>query len=95
MALSFISGILVCSLLLFGLKSVLPVQAETDSSSGISDNWTQSFANLLPDVEKIYRESLTMPFLKAQSKIYDEDIAQFYQELLNKSVLREPEDEEN
>jgi len=84
MALSFVSGLVVCGLLLFGVKSALPIRAETD-------NLSQSMVELLPDIEKIYRESLTTPFRKAESKIYDEDIAQFYQELLDNSVLYEPE----
>ena len=90
-AVSFISGIMVCGLLLFGAKSVVPIRAETDNLSDLSENLTQSFINLLPDIEMIYRESLTMPFKKAESKIYDEDIAQFYRELLDSSVLSEPE----
>ena len=99
MAISFIMGIVVCSLLLFGalfgIKSVLPIRAETDNLSGQSENLTQSLIGLLPDIEKIYRESLTMPFLKAESKIYDEDIAQFDRELLERSVLSEPGDGAN
>ena len=90
MAISFISGIMICGLVLVGVRSVVPIRAETDNSSGSSENLTQSLINLLPDIERIYHESLTMPFIKAESKIYDEDIAQFYQELLDKSVLREP-----
>ena len=86
---SFMSGILVCGLVLFGAKTVVPIRAETDNLSEMSENLTQSFINLLPDIEKIYRESLTMPFRKAESKIYDEDIAQFYQELMDNSVLSE------
>ncbi len=91
MAFSFISGLMVCGLLLFGVNTVLPIRAETDNLSSLSENVTQSFINLLPDIEKIYRESLTMPFRKAESKIYDEDIAEFYQELLDSSVLDESE----
>ena len=98
-ALSFISGILVCGLLLFGVKSVIPTQAQTDNStdnlSEQSETLTQSLINLLPDIEKIYHDSLTMPFRKAESKIYDDDIAEFYQELLDNTVLNEPEGETN
>ena len=86
-AFSFLSGIIVCSLILFGVKSFVPIQADTDNVSGPSDNLTQSLTDLMPDIEKIYKDSLTMPFRKAQSKIYDEDIAEFYQELLENSVL--------
>jgi len=95
MAFSFISGIMVGGLLLFGAKTVLPIRAETDNLTAGSANLSQSLIDLLPDIEKIYRESLTAPFRKAESKIYDEDIAQFYQELLDNSVLYEPEGETN
>jgi len=91
MALSFASGLLVCGLLIFGVKSAIPIRAETDNLGGLSDNLSQSMVELLPDIERIYRESLITPFQKAESKIYDEDIAQFYRELLDKSVLYEPE----
>ena len=94
-AFSFISGILVCGLLLFGVNTVIPIRAETDNLSEQSENLTQSFIDLLPDIERIYQESLTMPFRKAESKISDEDIAQFYQELLDNSVLSEQGSETN
>ena len=92
MAISFVAGVMVCGLLLFGLKSILPVRAENDSSSVSSENLTQGFLNLLPDFEKIYREALTLPFQKAESKIYDKDIAEFYRELLDKTGLRDSGD---
>jgi hypothetical protein len=95
MAISFLAGIMVCSVLLFGVKSVLPTRAETDDMSESSENLTQSFLDLLPDIERIYRESLTMPFRQAESKIYDEDIARFYRELLDNSVFYEPGGETN
>ena len=95
MALSFISGIIVSSLILFGVRSVVPIRAETDNVSEQSGNLTQSLVDLLPDIEKIYHESLTLPFRKAESKIYDEDIADFYQELLENSVLSERENGTN
>jgi len=87
-AISFIAGVIVCSLLLFGAKTVIPTLAETGSLSDTSENVTQSFIDLLPDIEKIYRESLIMPFEKAESKIHDEDIAEFYRELLDNTGLR-------
>jgi hypothetical protein len=92
MAISFIAGILVCCLMLFGVKMVMPVRADvTEDTAAVADNsTTNGLLNLLPDIEKIYRESLTMPFIKARSKIYDPDIAQFYQELLDKTVLYDP-----
>jgi hypothetical protein len=42
---------------------------------------------LLPDIETIYHDALTMPFIKAQSKIYDKDIAEYYQALMDKTGL--------
>ena len=92
-ALSFIAGVVVCSLLIYGLSFAMPIRAETmDNPGASSENVTFSLLNLLPDIERVYRESLTLPFIKAQSKIYDPDIAEFYQELLDKTVLYEPED---
>ena len=95
MVLSFISGLMVCGLILFGVKSAIPIRAETDNLSVPSENLTQSLVDLLPDIERIYHESLTAPFEKAGSKIYDEDIGQYYQELLGNSVLYEPDDGAN
>jgi hypothetical protein len=94
MALSFVSGLLVFGLVLFGVKSAIPIRAETDNLSAPSENLTQSMTELLPDIEKIYRESLITPFQKAESEIYDEDIGLYYQDLLDNSVFYEPEDVE-
>jgi hypothetical protein len=87
MAISFMAGMAVCSLLLFGVRMVLPVSAVTDDPEAASENTTDSLLNLLPDIEKIYRESLMMPFIKAESKIYDEDIAEYYRALMDKTGL--------
>jgi hypothetical protein len=86
MLVSFILGGVVCALLLIGAKSVLPIRADTDNTT--SDNATQGLMDLIPDIESIYQESLTMPFRKAESKIYDEDIAEFYGALMDKTGLR-------
>jgi hypothetical protein len=95
-AISFVCGAIVCCLLMFGAKTVIPTRAETSIPVDESDNVTQSFLDLLPDIEKIYRESLIMPFEKAESKIYDEDIAEFYSELLDNTGLRStPPEEQN
>lgn len=88
MVISFICGAIVCGLILFGAKTVIPTRAESDNSTDASENFTQSLLDLLPDFEKIYRESLILPFEKAESKIYDEDIAEFYRELLDNTGLR-------
>jgi len=89
MAISFIAGIVVCSLVLFGIRTVAPIFAVTDDLDGQSDNTSQGLVGLLPDIERIYYESLTLPFRKAESKIYDDDIAEFYRELLERTVLSE------
>ena len=72
----------------------MPIRAEdsgsTDNLTGLSENLTQNLIDLIPDIEKIYRESLTAPFVKAKDKIYDEDIAEFYQDLIDKTILSEP-----
>jgi hypothetical protein len=85
---SFFLGVVICGLLLWGAKMVMPTKADTDNTSGASDNVTQGLLDLLPDIEKIYEESLTTPFRMAESKIYDEDIAEFYGALLDKTGLR-------
>jgi hypothetical protein len=86
-AISFICGVVISCLIIFGVKPILPAQAETTASGGESENFTTSLTNLLPDFEKIYRDALTMPFIKAESKIYDPDIAEFYRELMEKTGL--------
>jgi hypothetical protein len=94
-AIIFVLGTMICSLVLFSLKTVTPIQAESSDLSEPSENLSQGLMDLLPDIEKIYHESLTFPFRKAESKIYDEDIAQFYQELLDRSGLGESADGTN
>ncbi|HJX12211.1 MAG TPA: hypothetical protein VJ377_01650 [Dehalococcoidales bacterium] len=88
-AFSFIFGVMVCVLLLFGVRTVIPTLAGSDNLSGLSEN--TSLVDLLPDIEKIYRESLTAPFKKAESKIYDPEIAEFYRELMDKTGLATPD----
>jgi len=85
---AFMSGVLVCGLLILGAKSVLPTRADVDASANTTENVTDSLVNLIPDIERIYKEALTMPFLKAESKIYDDDIAEFYSELLDRTGIR-------
>ncbi|OGO00239.1 MAG: hypothetical protein A2Y58_04105 [Chloroflexi bacterium RBG_13_51_52] len=90
MAISFICGVVICFLILYGVKPVLPAFAETATYEDESENVTQSLTGLLPDIEKIYREALTMPFIQAESQIYDEDIAGFYRSLMEKTGLTDP-----
>ena len=88
---SFMSGVVVCALLILGAMSVLPTQAFESDSDNVTDNITEGLTNLIPDFEKIYQEALTTPFIKAESKIYDEDIAEFYSELLDRTGIRPSE----
>jgi len=90
MLISFIAGIVVCSLIIFSMKTGTPTQAKEVSTIDGSNNSTLSLVKLIPDFEKIYRESLTMPFIKAESKIYDPDILEFYRELMDKTGLNDP-----
>ena len=90
-AISFFTGVAVCGLMLFAARPIIPTKAEDTASS---DNGTFSLVDMLPDIEKIYTESLYAPFEKAESKIYDPDIAEFYRELLDNTGLRRPQPEE-
>jgi hypothetical protein len=94
-AISFILGVTICGLAILGARTVLPIRAATDDSGEQSENTSGGLINFLPDIEKIYRESLTAPFQKAESKIYDEDIAEFYRELLDRTGLRSTDNGSN
>ena len=87
---SFICGAVICFLILYGVRPVLPAFAEEAPPSDESENVTQTLVGLIPDIEKIYRESLTTPFVQAESEIYDEDIADFYRTLMEKTGLTDP-----
>ncbi len=69
-------------MVLLVLVSAFPIRAH---SANISDNL--SLVDLLPDIEKIYREALIRPHQEAAKHIYDEDIAQFYNLLLQKTGM--------
>jgi hypothetical protein len=87
MAISFICGVIVCCLIIFGVRTVTPTKADTAGSIGESENNTLGLTNLIPDFEKIYRNALTEPFIKAEGKIYDADIADYYRGLMEKTGL--------
>ena len=87
-AISFILGVTICGLVILGARTVLPISAATDDIDEQSENVSRSLLDIIPDFEKIYRESLLSPFRRAESKIYDEDIREFYQELLESTGLR-------
>ena len=84
MVIGFFTGIAVCGLFVIWASAIIPTHADTQ---GISDNVTDNFTGLLPDIEGIYRESLNLPFEMAESKIYDEDVAEFYRELMERTGL--------
>jgi hypothetical protein len=86
-ALSFICGAVVCWLIVIGVKPVLPVMADEVTDNGTAIENPGILAEILPDFEKIYRESLTAPFIRAESKIYDEDIAAYYSDLMARTGL--------
>jgi len=86
----FFSGVIVCGLLLLGLISAIPIQAQVDGSENTTDNF--SLVELLPDLEKIYHEALMSPLNDAKSKIYDEDVAQYYERLLERTDLNRVEE---
>ncbi len=92
MVISFICGAVICFLILYGVKPILPAYAEetTPTLTEESENVTQSLTGLIPDIGKIYREALTSPFIQAESEIYDEDIAAFYHSLMQKTGLTDP-----
>jgi hypothetical protein len=86
--LSFIAGIIVCTVLFYSINLILPVRAMTenaDPSDPNSDN--SSLSNLIPDIQKIYTDALRMPFQKAEAKITDPDIAIFYRSLMDETGL--------
>ncbi len=86
MVLGFFSGMIVSGLALFGIQAVLPTRAQVEGEP--SDN--TSLVQLVPDIEKIYRQALVSPLIEAEKKIYDPDIAAFYRKLLEKTALDKP-----
>ncbi len=96
---SFICGAVICGIIIYGVKPVLPAFAETtqpntDSAttqlSTESENTTRNIVEQISSFEKMYREALTEPFIKAESKITDPDIAEFYHGLMEKTGLTNP-----
>jgi len=86
----FCAGVIVCGIVLLGLVSAMPIRAQIDSSDNVTDNLSLTY--LLPDIEKIYQEALTSPFYEARKKIYDEDIASYYDQLLERASLNRVEE---
>lgn len=77
-----LSFTLIAALVFLALVSAFPIRAQADN---ISDNI--GLVDLLPDIEKIYKEALTLPYQEAGKQIYDEEIAEFYYLLLQRTGL--------
>ncbi|MDD4859970.1 MAG: hypothetical protein PHR56_07185 [Dehalococcoidales bacterium] len=90
LAFGFLTGVLACCLLLFGVQVVAPIFAQTEDNTS-SDNF--SLVKLIPNFEKIYKDALAMPFQEAEKKIYDDDIARFYHLLMGKTALNKGSEE--
>lgn len=86
------AGVIITGFMLIGVRTLLPTQAATSYDTAASSNTTNGLLGMLPNIQKIYRESLLMPFQKAASQIHDKDIAEYYQQLLNASGLNAPID---
>jgi len=86
-AISFICGAVICYLVVIGVKPVLPVMADEAGSGEVSDNSSSLLLKIMPDFEKIYHDALAEPFIKAESKIKDPDIADYYHGLMEKTGL--------
>jgi hypothetical protein len=59
--------------------------AKADES--VSTETGEDLSALLPDIGKIYRQSLGSPFREVEDEIYDEDIANFYHKLMQDTGL--------
>ncbi len=81
MVLGFFSGIITMAILFLCVQLFTPLHAQ--------DEGTSSLTSLLPDIEKIYKEALISPLIKARQNIWDEDIAAYYQYLLERCSLTE------
>ena len=78
MLVGFLIGIIAC-LLILAFTGNAAFTARADEDLGLSA--------MLPDIGKIYRSSLSAPFQQVEKEIYDEDIANFYRELMQETGL--------
>lgn len=84
----FVPGLFLSALLIMG--SAIGIRAVFAQEPEPSNDTTQSLVELIPDINKIYREALTTPLNQVRSLIYDEEIADFYDTLLQRCDLFEP-----
>lgn len=85
LAAGFFIGMIVCLLLVFAVGYFTSV-IRAEANPGNPDN-PLDVANLLPDIGKIYRESLGSPYRQVKSEISDPDIASYYQVLMDRTGL--------
>ncbi|MDD5189625.1 MAG: hypothetical protein PHE50_01130 [Dehalococcoidales bacterium] len=81
-ALVFLTGILAGAII--GLFVFIPRNASAAESD--------TTETIMPDVETMYKSAFVAPFIKAQDKIVDPDIAGYYQYLLDSTGLTEMAD---
>ena len=86
MVLGFFIGVITVTTLLFGVQFFTPIFAQTEEE-------TTGLTELVPDIDKIYREALITPLLEAEKTIWDEDIAEYYHLLLQRCNFTEEERE--
>jgi hypothetical protein len=85
----------ISAMIIFGVKPGISVFADTTEQTtepgtdpgAESDNSTQGIVDTIANFDKIYTDALTEPFIKAESKIYDADIAEYYHGLMEKTGL--------
>ena len=101
--LGFLMGVMVGGLLIAGVLSAVliggqlwnsdpafrPATSSLEEGEEIQDEQSEggNIIGIIPDIRKIYHEALVSPFQKAEQEIHDEDIAQFYHELLESCGL--------
>lgn len=82
---SFFIGMIFCLLLVVAVAHYTSnVKAEEDPVT-IDD--PLNITGLLPDIGKIYRESLGGPYRQVEAEITDPDIAKYYRNLMDRTGL--------
>jgi hypothetical protein len=89
-ALSFILGAVICLMGAAMVNSAPSAMADEITDNSTPQEGSGLLNNLIPDVGKIYRESLTEPFIKVKSEITDPEIAAYYDALMDKTGLTDP-----
>ena len=97
-----VGGLLIAGVMSAVLTKVQSVNYDTGLPSNVSSLQEEgqeiqeeqseggNIIGILPDIRKIYHEALVSPFQKVEQEIHDEDIAQFYRELIESCGLAQP-----